>query len=146
MLTHIDDRPPQPARVRSVAVAWTALGRQYRTYSRPVGPESFRPALSPGPAPSPHRPIGNPQGVRDLLDPIAVGRTTRRSQAATAPVAGTQRLRTPLRIPHAPVTRPQPADVMTRALRGNLGWVIWGLAMTHHLCDVLVKSRNLLYR
>jgi hypothetical protein len=98
------------------------------------------------PAPSPHRPIGNPQGVRDLLDPIAVGRTTLRSQAATAPVAATQRLRTPLRIPHALVTRPQPADVMTRALRGNLGWVIWGLAMTHHLCDVLVKSRNLLYR
>ena len=63
----------------------------------------------PPPAPS------NPEIVRDLIDRVAAGGPPGGFQPQPLPallLGG--RVPAPLRIPHIPVIRPQPADVMTK--------------------------------
>src|SRR5512142_592963 len=85
---------------------------------RPPGPQRRGPAVPPGPPPPPHRPFGDPQVACDLVNPVPAGKqlSCLQPQPLTPLLLG-GRIPAPLRIPHALVVRPQPADVTTRALR-----------------------------
>src|SRR5256885_340815 len=89
---------------------------------RPLRPERPRPAVPPGLVPAPHRSRRDPQVVRDLIDRVAPGEPPGGLHPQQFPpllLGG--RVPAPLRIPHTPVIRPQPADVTTYALRINPG-------------------------
>ena len=91
--------------------------------SRDTGPldrSASGSAVLPGPVPPPHRPFGDPHVVRDLRDRVAAGEPPGGLQPQPlTPLLLGGRIPAPLRIPHALVIRPQPADVTTRALRVN---------------------------
>ncbi len=81
---------------------------------RPPGPQRRGAAVPPGPVPPPHRPSGDPQVVRDLIDLIAPGEPPGSLQPQPLPpllLGG--RIPAPLCIPHALVIRRKPADVTT---------------------------------
>src|SRR4029077_15201244 len=73
--------------------------------------------------PPPHRPFRDPQVVRDLANRVAAGEalSSLQPQPLTPLLLGGG-VPAPLPIPHAPVIRPQPADVTTCALRVNPGY------------------------
>src|SRR5262249_1282833 len=80
--------------------------------NRPLRPQRLSAAVPPGPMPSSHRPFGDPQVVRDLIDPVAPGEPFGCMQPQPlAPLLLSRRVPATLRIPHIPVIRPQPADV-----------------------------------
>ena len=81
---------------------------------RAFGPQRLSPAVPPGLPPSPHRSFCDPQVLRDLLDRVAAGEPARglQPQPFTQLLLG-GRVPATLRIPHASVIRPQPADVTT---------------------------------
>src|SRR5205814_9906958 len=77
---------------------------------------------SRGPVSPPHRPSGDPQVGRTLADRIAAGKPARGLQPQRLPpLLLSGRIPATLRIPHAPVIRPQPPDVTPCALRINPG-------------------------
>jgi hypothetical protein len=88
----------------------------------PLGSQRLVPAGLPGFTPSPHRPFGDPQVMRDLADPLAASEPPGRFQPQSLPPLLLGRhVPAPLRIPHAPVIRQHPADVTTCALRAQPG-------------------------
>src|SRR5882757_9856248 len=89
---------------------------------RAPGPQRLSPAVPPGPVPPPHRPLGHPQVAGDLTDRVAAGEPPGglQPQPLTALLLG-GRVPAPLRIPHNPVIRPQPAAVTTCSLRVQAG-------------------------
>jgi hypothetical protein len=63
---------------------------------------------------APHRPFGDPQVARDLINRVAAGEPPGGLQPQLlTPLLLGGRVPAPLRIPHASVIRPQPADVTT---------------------------------
>src|SRR5437763_1599273 len=94
--------PPAP---RTLTTGRAPRGAQVRPFGG---------ALPPGLMPPPHRPLGDPQVMRDLADRVAPGEplSCLQPQPLTPLLLG-GRVPAPLRIPHAPVIRPQPADVTT---------------------------------
>ena len=78
---------------------------------RPLRPQRLSAAVPPGLMPPPHRPLGDPQVMRDLADRVAPGEPFSCLQPQPlSPLLLGRRVPAPLRIPHAPVIRPQPAD------------------------------------
>jgi len=89
---------------------------------RPPRPQRLVTAVPPGLVPAPHRPLGDPQIVRDLADRVAAGEPPGGLQPQPLPpLLLSGRIPAPLRIPHNPVIRPQPATVTTCALRVQVG-------------------------
>ena len=69
------------------------------------------PAVPLGPVPPPHRPIGDPQVLRDLPDRVAGGEPFGCLKPyLLAPLLLGGRVPAPLRILHASVIRPRPPD------------------------------------
>jgi hypothetical protein len=90
------------------------LGTEPLPRHRPPGPQRLSPAVLPGPTPPPHRPFGDPQVVRDPLDPLAAREPPGGLQPQLlTPLLLGGRIPATLRIPHIPVIRPQTADVTT---------------------------------
>ena len=91
---------------------------------RPSGPQRSGSAGPPGPPPPPHRTLGDPQLLCDLADPVATGEplSCLQPQPLTPLLLG-GRVPAPLPIPHAPVIRPKAADVTTRSLRVQPGYL-----------------------
>jgi hypothetical protein len=115
-------RPPlvmsEPVRQRPLAQLGLQPGPLLRAQPLPrhraFGPQRLSAAVLPGPMPPPHRPLGDPQVVRDLADRITPGEPLSCLQPQPlAPLLLGGRVPAPLRVPHAPVIRPQPADVTT---------------------------------
>jgi len=81
---------------------------------RPFGQQRRGPAVPPGLVPAPHRPWCDPQVLRDLVDPVSASEPPGGLQPQPlTPLLLSGRIPAPLRIPHASVIRPQPADVTT---------------------------------
>ena len=123
-------RPPlvigEPVRQRPLAQLGLQPGPLLRAQllprHRPLRPQRLVTAVPPGPVPPPHRPLGHPQVPGDLADRVAAGEPARGLQPQPLPpLLLSGRIPATLRIPHAPVIRPQPPDVTTRALRINSG-------------------------
>ncbi len=127
---HPADSPPlvtgEPVRQR----AFPQLGLQPRKLLRgkPLprywSPEFQCPgaAVPPGPPPPAYRPFGDPQVPGDLTGRVAAGEPLSCPQPQPlAPLLLGGGVPAPLRIPHAPFIRRQPADVTSQSLRVNLG-------------------------
>jgi len=90
---------------------------------RPLRPQRLSTAIPPGPVPPPHRPLGHPKVVRNLLDRLVPSEPARGLQPQPlAPLLLSGRVPAPLRIPHIPVIRSQPAAVTTCSLRVQPGY------------------------
>jgi hypothetical protein len=75
--------------------------------------QRLSPAVLPDPPPPPHRPgmTRRPRAISSIPSPRA--KTAQLPAAAVIPAAARRVCTRPLRIPHAAVIRPQPADVTT---------------------------------
>jgi hypothetical protein len=118
--------PGEPVRQRALPQLELQPGPLLRAQPLPrhraPRPQRLSAAVLPGPVPPPHRPFSDPQVSRDLTDRIAAGEPPGGFQPQPlAPLLLGGGIPASLRIPHASVIRPQPADVTTQALRVQPG-------------------------
>jgi hypothetical protein len=120
--------PGEPVRQRPFPQLGLQPGPLRRAPATPaLGPQRFGPAVPPGPVPPAHRPFGDPQVARDLVDRVAAASRSAacgRSRSRRCCSAGVYPPRCAYRIPgHTPAAsrRHDSSSTSSRWLAGRFG-------------------------